>query len=204
MKNRYGSGMPACKCVVFGECGSGKTSLTLRYVSGQFRRNYATAQDSFRKQITMKDGTPMRLDIMDINACSHECFWQSTRSMYDQWLREASVFFLCFAVNSKMTFDALDVFRERLVRAKHEHRCWAMLLVGTKCDLCEARQVSRDAVVALAKQWGVAYIETSAKVGANVDFLFDNALLHLWASRATNRRLKLQCQKYRSYRSGVF
>lgn len=43
------------------------------------------------------------------------------------------------------------------------------LLVGNKSDLDDRRQVSGDEAKARAEQWGVCYVETSAKTRANVD-----------------------------------
>lgn len=43
------------------------------------------------------------------------------------------------------------------------------LLVGNKGDLNERRKVTLDDAEERAKQWGVPYVETSAKTRANVD-----------------------------------
>lgn len=43
------------------------------------------------------------------------------------------------------------------------------LLVGNKSDLDDRRQVSADEAKGRAEQWGVCYVETSAKTRANVD-----------------------------------
>ena len=45
-------------------------------------------------------------------------------------------------------------------------------LVGNKSDLIEHRQVSIDKAKALAEDWKVPYIETSAKTMENVDQIF--------------------------------
>lgn len=43
------------------------------------------------------------------------------------------------------------------------------LLVGNKADLTDRRKVSEDEAKNRAGQWGVPYVETSAKTRANVD-----------------------------------
>ena len=43
------------------------------------------------------------------------------------------------------------------------------LLVGNKADLSDRRKVSQDEASQRANQWGVPYVETSAKTRANVD-----------------------------------
>lgn len=44
----------------------------------------------------------------------------------------------------------------------------AKLLVGNKCDLVDQREVSTERAMAFCKEYGMEYIETSAKSGSNV------------------------------------
>lgn len=44
-----------------------------------------------------------------------------------------------------------------------------MLVVGNKSDLEERRQVPVEEARSKAEEWGVQYVETSAKTRANVD-----------------------------------
>jgi len=46
------------------------------------------------------------------------------------------------------------------------------VIVGTKCDLVDDRQVSREMAIRLATLWGVPYYETSARLNINVDNVF--------------------------------
>lgn len=43
------------------------------------------------------------------------------------------------------------------------------ILVGNKCDLTDKRQVTQEQAQALAAEWKVPYVETSAKTRENVD-----------------------------------
>lgn len=58
--------------------------------------------------------------------------------------------------------------REQILRVKEEEAI-PLLLVGNKSDLEERRQASADEATAKAGEWGVQYVETSAKTRANVD-----------------------------------
>lgn len=58
--------------------------------------------------------------------------------------------------------------REQILRVKEEEAI-PLLLVGNKSDLEERRQVSVDEAAQKAGEWGVQYVETSAKTRANVD-----------------------------------
>lgn len=58
--------------------------------------------------------------------------------------------------------------REQILRVKEEEVI-PLLVVGNKSDLEDKRQVSVDEAAAKAGEWGVQYVETSAKTRANVD-----------------------------------
>ena len=47
-----------------------------------------------------------------------------------------------------------------------------MVLVGTKCDLEDKREVSRDEGERLAREWRCSFFEASAKIPHNVDEVF--------------------------------
>lgn len=59
-------------------------------------------------------------------------------------------------------------YREQILRVKEDESV-PFLLVGNKSDLDDRRQVSAEEAKARAEQWGVSYVETSAKTRANVD-----------------------------------
>lgn len=71
------------------------------------------------------------------------------------------------------TLDGWDVQsvslgREQILRVKEEGMI-PLLVVGNKSDLEERRQVTVDEARSKAEEWGVQYVETSAKTRANVD-----------------------------------
>lgn len=59
-------------------------------------------------------------------------------------------------------------FREQILRVKNDENI-PFLLVGNKGDLDEKRKVSLMEAQSRAQQWGVPYVETSAKTRENVD-----------------------------------
>lgn len=61
--------------------------------------------------------------------------------------------------------------REQILRVKNDENI-SFLLVGNKCDLGERRKVSLEEAQNRAQQWGVPYIETSAKTREHVDKVF--------------------------------
>lgn len=74
-----------------------------------------------------------------------------------------------------------------------EEEAIPLLLVGNKSDLEERRKVSAEEATAKAGEWGVQYVETSAKTRANVDKVKKNRV-----KPSTSRSL-LTCQRQLSF-----
>lgn len=60
------------------------------------------------------------------------------------------------------------MLREQILRVKNDENI-PFLLVGNKSDLEDKRKVSYKDAEDRATQWGVTYVETSAKTRENVD-----------------------------------
>lgn len=72
-----------------------------------------------------------------------------------------------------------------------EEEAIPLLLVGNKSDLEERRQVSLEEAAGKAAEWGVQYVETSAKTRANVDKVFFDLMREVckkkvWESKDKN------------------
>eukprot|EP01084_Bolivina_argentea_P137768 242627_1 len=169
--------IPEIKCVMYGDGGVGKSALTIRFICDNFLDEYdPTIEDSYRKSISVSDQVFM-LDILD--TAGREEF----TSMQDLWIRESKIFLLLFAINRRHNFENIYHYRERLLRSKNEDDDdWGMILVGTKCDLEDQRQVTTAEAVEKAKQWNIPYIETSAKNKINVDFVYEQVIYTYWTS----------------------
>jgi small GTP-binding protein len=100
--------------------------------------------------------------------------------MRDQWYRCGDGFVVCFAMNSRYSFDEAKAVYEGLCRVRDvptqvndgEESQLAVCLVATKSDLSMERQVSTEEASELARSWGAAYVETSAKTRENIDNAF--------------------------------
>ncbi|KAL7683478.1 putative small GTP-binding protein [Plasmopara halstedii] len=144
------------KLVVLGSGGVGKSALTIRLVTDNFLEDYdPTIEDSYRKQTTI-DSSPALLDILDTAG------QEEYTSMQDQWMREGKGFLLVYSVTSRSSFDDISAFKDKILRAKDVDNV-PIVLVGNKCDLDAQRQVATNEGKELARQWGCAFMETSAK-----------------------------------------
>lgn len=86
----------------------------------------------------------------------------------DNYFRSGEGFLCVFSITEEDSFQASQEFREQILRVKNDENI-PFLLVGNKSDLGERRKVSAQEAQDRARQWGVPYVETSAKTRENVD-----------------------------------
>eukprot|EP01117_Protostelium_nocturnum_P003514 TRINITY_DN1459_c0_g1_i1.p1 TRINITY_DN1459_c0_g1~~TRINITY_DN1459_c0_g1_i1.p1 ORF type:complete len:201 (+),score=58.31 TRINITY_DN1459_c0_g1_i1:147-749(+) len=169
--------------VIVGDGGVGKSCLTLQFVHGKFAESYdPTVEDSYRKQVTV-DKKNCVLDICDTAG-------QEMYSAYqDQYYKSGSGFIIVYSIIDRQTFERVQSFRDRIVRAKNSEELDAktkksmglepdqdyippMVIVANKVDLEESRQVSTQEGQDLASKFGAPFFEASAKTKVNVDNSF--------------------------------
>ncbi|PIO59505.1 Ras family protein, partial [Teladorsagia circumcincta] len=144
------------KIVVLGSGGVGKSALTVQFVQGIFVEKYdPTIEDSYRKE-------------------------QFT-AMRDLYMKNGQGFVLVYSITAQSTFNDLIDLRDQILRVKDSEEV-PMILVGNKCDLEDERVVGKDQGQNLARQFGSAYLETSAKAKINVNEVFYDLI------RQINRR----------------
>ena len=94
--------------------------------------------------------------------------------------------FLCvFSVVERKTFEEINTFRDQILRAKDADRV-PMVLVGNKCDLEKDRKVTTNEGMALAKNFGCPYIETSAKRRTNAEEAFEKLVREIRQENPTD------------------
>lgn len=108
--------------------------------------------------------TQVRMHIWD--TAGQERFRQINRMYY----REASAVLFVFDLTQSSSLHALDEFWSDFKDfGAKDVFC---ILVGTKSDLSQAREVTETAASAWAQSRSMPYMETSAITGANVEALF--------------------------------
>ncbi|CAB1421332.1 unnamed protein product [Pleuronectes platessa] len=164
-KNKNQTSLVLHKVIMVGSGGVGKSALTLQFMYDEFVEDYEpTKADSYRKKVVL-DGEDVQIDILDTAG------QEDYAAIRDNYFRSGEGFLLLFSITEHESFTATSEFREQILRVKEEEAI-PLLLVGNKSDLEERRQVSADEATAKASEWGVQYVETSAKTRANVDKVF--------------------------------
>eukprot|EP01098_Paradermamoeba_levis_P015004 TRINITY_DN7410_c0_g3_i2.p1 TRINITY_DN7410_c0_g3~~TRINITY_DN7410_c0_g3_i2.p1 ORF type:complete len:185 (+),score=41.00 TRINITY_DN7410_c0_g3_i2:129-683(+) len=161
--------MPDYKIVVLGAGGVGKSAVTVRFVQGIFVEKYdPTIEDSYRKQVDM-DGEHYLLEILDTAGT------EQFTAMRDLYMKNGQGFVLVYSIIAQSTFNDLPDIRDQILRVKDSDSV-PMVLVGNKADLEEQRVIPTATGQNLAKEWGCAFMEASAKTKLNIDEIFIHLL----------------------------
>ena len=78
---------------------------------------------------------------------------------------------IVYDITRKETFDSVDRWINELNNSGDKNI--TMLLIGNKCDLEAQRQVTKEQGEEKAKAFKVAFLETSAYSGENLDMAFE-------------------------------
>lgn len=168
------------KVIMVGSGGVGKSALTLQFMYDEFIEDYEpTKADSYRKRVVL-DGEEVQIDILDTAG------QEDYAAIRDNYFRSGEGFLCVFSITEDDSFQATQEFREQILRVKNDENI-PFLLVGNKSDLGEKRKVPLSEATARAAQWGVPYIETSAKTRANVDKVFYDLMREIRSRKEDNK-----------------
>lgn len=123
-------------------------------------------KDFYRKEIEV-DGDPAILEILDTAGT------EQFASMRDLYIKNGQGFIIVYSLTSKQSFQDIKLIREQILRVKGTNRV-PMVLAGNKYDLAASTllEVSTEEGLALANEWSIPYIQTSAKSSLIVNSLF--------------------------------
>lgn len=165
----------ACKVVLLGEGGVGKTSLRRTYLGEGFKKNYAmTIGADFAAKRLMLDGWNITSNIWDLAGQS------KFKAMRETYYKGASGALLVFDISRRETLNALDNWIEEL-RVNNQGELVPIIVIGNKADLRNlvTDTVSIDDALKYAQelsnkfQTQIHYVESSAKTGENVNKAFE-------------------------------
>ncbi|XP_024426166.2 GTPase ERas-like [Desmodus rotundus] len=176
------------KMVVVGASGVGKSALTIQLNHECFVEDHdPTIQDSYWKEVILEQGSCI-LNVLDTAG------QPAHKGLRDQCLAAGDGVLGVFALDDPSTLTQLQQMRATW----GPHYTRPLVLVGNKCDLVTTKGDAHAAAIALAKSWGVPFMETSAKTRQGVDEAF-SMLLHeiqrVQEAEAALRVAKAQRQK---------
>ncbi|MDX1799041.1 MAG: Rab family GTPase [Candidatus Lokiarchaeia archaeon] len=154
------------KVLMLGDASVGKTSLTIRYISGFFQEDLKlTIGVDFYSKTTIFNNKKVKLQIWDFGG--EERF----RFLLSQYCKGANGAFFLYDITNQSSLHHLPDWTQ--VIREHSGDI-PIMLIGSKADLDEFRVVSREEGILAAKKYNLAsFGELSSKTGANVENTFN-------------------------------
>lgn len=153
------------KLVFLGDQSVGKTSIITRFMYDTFDRQYLATIgiDFLSKTLYLEDRT-VRMQLWD--TAGQERF----RALIPGYIRDSAGAVVVYDISSRSSFMSTFKWIEE-VRVERGNDL-VIVLVGNKSDLPEKREVSTEEAETKARDYGVMFLEVSAKQGTNVKALF--------------------------------
>ncbi|KAJ8272129.1 hypothetical protein COCON_G00109880 [Conger conger] len=146
------------KIIVIGDSGVGKTCLTYRFCAGKFPdKTEATIGVDFREKVIEIDGEKIKVQLWD--TAGQERF---RKSMVQHYYRNVHAVVFVYDVTNAASFRSLPAWIEEC-RQHSLGQEVPRILVGNKCDLRHALQVSTELAQKFADSHSMPLFETSAK-----------------------------------------
>mmetsp|Transcript_45610 Transcript_45610/g.52527 ORF Transcript_45610/g.52527 Transcript_45610/m.52527 type:complete len:249 (+) Transcript_45610:264-1010(+) len=153
------------KIVVLGEGRVGKTSMTFKYVKGQFDPHEISTQNaSYLEQTLTVDGTGVKLHIWD--TAGQERF----HALAPLYYQNADGAVVVYDITDHQSFDRCRHWIKELTNNAPEGI--SIVIAGNKGDLEVERQVEAQEAENYAATVDARHFVTSAKSGKNLETLF--------------------------------
>jgi len=156
-RNRSGSqGAGEVNLVLIGELGSGKSALTVKYITRRFINEYdPDLEDTYSKQVQV-DNQEIVVRIMD--TCDKE------GKDPERYLKWADGYLVVYSITQRSSFDTAQRYLDGISQHLRLTTTYdaPLILIGNKVDLERYRQVSKSEGLSLAHHYDAAFFETSA------------------------------------------
>ena len=154
------------KLVLIGDSGVGKTNILSRYNNNEFSlATQPTVGVEFGNKVIKKENKSIKLQLWD--TAGQERYKAITNAFY----KGSKGAFVVYDITRKSTFLNIDNWIGELKTNGSDDIL--IILVGNKTDLEDKREVSTDDGEKKAKQYGIAFCETSALQGKNIEHAFN-------------------------------
>ena len=157
------------KVVLVGDSFVGKTNIMSKYLKNEFHEDSkATVGVEFgSKQFTV-EGHSIKAQIWD--TAGQERYKAITSAYY----KGAKGAFIVYDITRKASFDSIEKWVNDLTSTADKKL--TIVLIGNKCDLEDQRQITKEQGEEKANKLEVAFLETSAFSGENLDKAFDKMM----------------------------
>uniref|UniRef100_UPI00358E5B83 ras-related protein Rab-8B-like n=1 Tax=Myxine glutinosa TaxID=7769 RepID=UPI00358E5B83 len=153
------------KLLLIGDSGVGKTCVLFRFSEDAFNTTFITTIGiDFKIRTIELDGKKIKLQIWD--TAGQERFRTITTAYY----RGAMGIMLVYDITNEKSFENIQNWIGNI--EQHASSDVEKMILGNKCDMNNKRQVTKERGEKLAIEYGVKFVETSAKSSVNVEEAF--------------------------------
>ncbi|KAH3764060.1 Rab GTPase [Pelomyxa schiedti] len=153
------------KLLLIGDSGVGKSCLLLRFSDDSFTPSFiSTIGIDFKIRTIELEGKRIKLQIWD--TAGQERFRTITTAYY----RSAMGILLVYDVTDIKSFQNIRNWIRNI--EQHASEDVSKILIGNKCDMVDKKVVEYEKGKALADEYGIKILETSAKNSTNVEEAF--------------------------------
>jgi len=184
--------IPTFKISIVGDSSTGKSCLLYRYVENKFDEFSlpTVGLEFFSKKINV-DGEEYKLHIFDM--AGQERF----RSIVASYYRRNNGIILAFDITNKESFDNLKIWVSEIDKYSDTNVC--LVLIGTKLDMGEKRQVLHRDAMDYANCLKINYYEVSSKDNINIEKIFIDLVgqikITMERKTETENKIKLNLKK---------
>lgn len=152
------------KVVFVGQSGTGKSSIIERFTQNTFTSyTEATICASFAVGTINLNEKEIKIGIWDTAG------QEKYNSLVPLYYRDAKVGVVVYDITCKSSFNKAKYWLENLRQNEPAAKC---IIVGSKLDLQDSRQVEYIDASTYASEIGCLFIEVSSKTPSNIDILF--------------------------------
>ncbi|KPP60031.1 ras-related protein Rab-37-like [Scleropages formosus] len=157
--------------MLLGDSAVGKTCFLVQFKDGAFLAGnfIATVGIDFRNKVVTVDNLKVKLQCYPPPLLIPPQIWDTAgqerfRSVTHAYYRDAQALLLLYDITSKSSFDNIR---------RHKSKGLIMhVVVSMQSDMVHERVIKQEEGQKLAREYGVPFMETSAKTGVNVELAF--------------------------------
>ncbi|XP_041074031.1 ras-like protein family member 12 [Polyodon spathula] len=149
-------GLNECNIAVLGCRGSGKSALTVKFLTKRFISEYdPNLEDTYTSE-EIVDQQLVLLKVMDTAD-------QDGPVNCERYLNWANAFIVVYSIENRRSFEACRLYLDIVsIHTKGVQQEYPVILLGNKLDMERYRQVSKSDGLSLASKYGCLFYEVSA------------------------------------------
>ncbi len=163
--------MTKFKLCIFGDSGVGKTSYCKKYLTNVFNKDEKMTIGTDLHTTSLEvEGKTVGLQIWDFAGEDHY------KILFPSFVQDAKGGLYMFDTTDMKSLDKIDEWLDFFKNSDNIEELMApIIMVGTKIDLEDQREVEADEAIELAKKKKLlGYIECSSKTGENVKVIIES------------------------------